>query len=35
MGDAERARKALAEVLEDGDPDQRREAQTLLDALDE
>ena len=35
MGDAESARKALAEVLEDGDPDQRREARTLLDALDE
>lgn len=35
MGDADSARKVLAEVLEDGDPDQRREAQALLDALDE
>ena len=35
MDDTESARKALAEVLEEGDPDQRREAQTLLDALKE
>ena len=35
MGNAERARKVLAEVLEEGNSDQREEAQTLLDALDE
>ena len=35
MGNADRARKVLAEVLEDGNTDQREEAQTLLDALDE
>ncbi len=35
MGNADQAREVLAEVLEAGDSDQREEAQTLLDALDE
>ncbi|WP_428099949.1 FimV/HubP family polar landmark protein [Candidatus Rariloculus sp.] len=33
MGDAGSARNVLAEVLEEGDSDQREEAQTLIDAL--
>ena len=35
MGNSDGARKVLAEVLDEGDSDQRKEAQTLLDALDE
>jgi pilus assembly protein FimV len=33
MGDPEGARSILEEVLGEGDPGQRREAQTLIDAL--
>jgi FimV-like protein len=33
MGDLEGAREILQEVLHEGDPDQKREAQTLLDKL--
>ena len=35
MGNADGARNVLAEVLDEGNSDQRKEAQTLLDALDE
>ena len=33
MGDPEGARSILEEVLDEGDPDQRREAQGLIDVL--
>ena len=33
MGDLEGAREILQEVLHEGDPDQKKEAQTLLDKL--
>jgi pilus assembly protein FimV len=33
MGDPEGARSILEEVLDEGDPGQRREAQSLIDAL--
>ena len=33
MGDPESARHMLAEVLEEGDPAQRQEAQRLVDSL--
>lgn len=35
MGNADRARRVLAAVLEEGDSDQRDEARTLLDALED
>ena len=33
MGDPEGARSILEEVLDEGDPSQRREAQSLIDVL--
>ena len=33
MGDPESARHMLAEVLDEGDPDQKSEAQRLVDSL--
>ena len=33
MGDPEGARSILEEVLDEGDPNQRREAQSLIDVL--
>jgi pilus assembly protein FimV len=33
MGDPEGARSILEEVLDEGDPNQRREAQGLIDVL--